>query len=105
MFDHMTLILSWCRMPSSIYSSCLYRISGVTRGVGARGQGKLTAPPKKLYFSRAKTDDLFLVVKHYASQFGATFPQLLTKLPLKPNFAPLCGPLDPQNISKYIPVA
>src|SRR6218665_3312413 len=41
----------------------------------------------------------------YASQFGAPFPQSLTKSHLKPNFAPFCGPFDPQNISKYIPVS
>jgi len=80
------------------------RSSGVTIGVGARGQGILTAPPNNFLVVQ-KTDDRCLVVNHYASQFGAPFPQLLTQLPLKPNFPPLRGPFDPQNISKYIPVS
>ena len=73
---------------------------GVTRGVCARGQDILTAPPN-LLFSVTKPMT-FLVVNRYASQFGTPFPQLLTKLPLKPNLWTI---LPPKYINIYIPVS
>jgi len=88
LFFRFLLCLLLCFCVFILILQFLYSCSGVTRDVGARGHGILTAPPKTNFLVVQKADDLFLVDNHYSPQFISLFPQLLTKLLLKPNFAP-----------------
>ena len=80
-------------------------LSGVTMGVGARGQGILTEP-RKFCLVVKKTDDLLFsrqILPHH--NLAAPFRNCLQNYHWNLILRRLCRPFDPQNISKYIPVS
>jgi len=76
----------WAKCLFSLSQNCSLPQWRNYRVVGARGQGILTTPPKN-YFNRSENWWPFLSRQSLHITIWRPFPQLLTKLPLKPNFA------------------